>query len=155
MQILTDVQRIIESVRKQANYIKKIDVTEERASRAKNRLSKLMGLKSSLYENFKAGTLSKEEYLQKKAACEVEYKELLVELERFEAQKTQNEVNTGQNKWAAVFESFSKEKELSRELVISLIERIEVDSNCNVDITLKYRDEYEELLWKLKMEVPA
>jgi hypothetical protein len=79
----------------------------------------------------------------------------LAELERFEAQKTQNEVNTGQNKWAVVFESFSKEKELSRELVISLIERIEVDSNCNVDITLKYRDEYGELLWKLKMEVPA
>jgi DNA invertase Pin-like site-specific DNA recombinase len=155
MQILTDVQRIIESIRKQANYVKKFDVTEEKASKAKNRLSRLMGLKSSLYESFKVGTLSKDEYLQKKTNCEAEYNELLAELERFKAQKTQTEVNTGQNKWAAAFESFSKEKELSRELVISLIERIEVDFNCNVDITLKYRDEYEALIKMYKMEVPV
>ena len=155
LQTLTDVQKIIENVRKQANYVKKVDTTEESISKLKSRLSRITALRSSLYENFKAGVLSKDEYMQRKATCELEYKELTGELERFEAQEKQNAALLSQNKWAVAFNTFSAGKELSRELLISLIERIEVDSNSDVSITLKYRDEYQALIKMYKMEVSA
>jgi hypothetical protein len=50
-----------------------------------------------------------------------------------------------ENEWAIIFRRFHEEKELTREMLVSLIERIEVDANRNISITFRYKDEYRQL----------
>jgi len=146
---LTDIKSIIEDVCKQANYANKMERVDDSLSKAKKSLAKVVGLQNSLYEDFKEGLLSKDDYKLVKATYTAQHKELTEQIENLSSQKTKHTDMVGQNKWAAAFNAFSVNKELSRELMISIIERIEVDRDNNVAITVRYRDEQMALLSEL------
>jgi len=135
MQTLTDVKRLIEEVQNQANYVSKMEMVANSLAQAQKALARLTGIRSGLYEDFKAGLLSKDDYKLLKDKYEVQNKELAGEIETLSKQNI-----VAENKWAAAFTSFQKGKALSREMVISIIERIDVSNAGDVVITVKYRD---------------
>jgi len=150
IQTLTGINRIIEDVRKQASYINKMELVEDSLSKAQKALARLTGIRSGLYEDFKAGLLSKDDYKLLKEKYEAQNKELNQQIETLTEQKNKQTNFTHQNKWAAAFSSFDKGKVLCRELIISIIERIDISGADDVKITVKYRDELETLLKTLE-----
>ncbi len=65
--------------------------------------------------------------------------------------------------WLVTCEQFKGEAELTEEMAHELIERVEIDADNHVSVTLRFRDEYHALvhLWRRKlccpiyMEVPS
>ncbi|MCL2576103.1 MAG: recombinase family protein, partial [Defluviitaleaceae bacterium] len=149
MQTLTDINRLIDDIRKQANYVNKMEMVDDSLSKAQKALARLTGIRSSLYEDYESGLLSKEDYLLVKKKYEAQHKELTNEIEALSKQKKKQTNVVAENKWAAAFSSFQHGKELSRELVTSIIERIDVSDTNDVAITVKYRDEQLALLTML------
>jgi len=150
VQTLTDVKRIIDDVHKQANYINKMDMVGDSLAQAQKALARLTGIRSGLYEDFKAGLLSMDDYKLLKDKYEAQNKELTDQIEALTAQQSSQTNIVTQNKWVAAFNSFTVGKELSRELVLSIIERIDVSGTNDVTITVKYRDEQLSLLKMLE-----
>jgi len=150
LKTLADVQKIIDSVSKQQNYAYKSDVVGKGISKINAGLSRIMELRSSLYEDYKEGILSKSDYMLAKTRYEAQHKELSDELGHLLSQKNKCIDMLGQNKWAAALTRFTNNKEPNRELLTSLIGKVEIGSNNEVSITVNYHDEYEELVRKTK-----
>ena len=149
IQTLTDINRIILDMRKQGNYINKLELVGDNLATAQKALVRLSGIRSGLYEDYEGGLLSKGDYLLMKKKYEAQHKELSDQVVALTKQKSRQTNPISQNKWAAAFSSFKKGKELSRELVTSIIERIDVNETHDVVITVKYRDEQLALLKEL------
>ena len=146
---LTDIKSIIEDVSKQDSYGNKMERVDDSLCKVKKSLAKVVRLRSGLYEDFKEGLLSKDDYKLAKTKYEAQHNELTEQIEVLSSQKTKHTDIVGQNKWAVAFNAFSIGKELSRELLTSIITRIDVGKDNNVTITVRYRDEQEVLLTTL------
>jgi DNA invertase Pin-like site-specific DNA recombinase len=149
MQALADVKQIFSEVQKQSAYIRKGNALDENIAAVTVRLSKITDLRSSLYEDFKEGILTKDDYSLAKSQYEAEQGKLAEKLENLKEQKTQQTDMVSENKWAKSYTEFSGNLHLTWEMLVCLIERITIDSENNVHIQLKYRDEYEHLLRSL------
>ena len=149
IQTLTDINRLIEDVRAQTNYVNKMEAANDSMARAQKDMARLTEIRSSLYEDYESGLLSKDDYLLMKKKYETRHKELSDHITTLANQKSKQTNIASQNKWAATFSSFQKGKSLNRELVESVIERIDVSETNDVAITVKYRDEQLALLKEL------
>jgi DNA invertase Pin-like site-specific DNA recombinase len=146
IQTLVDVKKIIKTIQKRANNSRAGESLDKCISTIRSKLSKTKMLRSSLYEDFKTGILSESDYIFAKSKYEAQYNDLTVEIEALTTKKAVYGDILGQNKWAAAYLAFDKRKKLNRELLISLIDRIEISNYNHVSITLHYRDEYEALM---------
>ena len=158
IQALVDIKAIIEIVRKQANYVYKADIIETEILKINAKLTKINGFRSSLYEDYKEGILDESGYMLAKNKYETESQNIYDELDALTKKKLRHEDLLKENKWAAELTKITKRKEINRDLLVGLVEKIEINSYCDVTITLKYRDEYESLLETIceySKEVPA
>ena len=146
IQMLTDINLLIESISKQANYATKMEQVDCTLAKVKQDLTKVAGLRSGLYEDFKEGLLSRDDYKLAKAKYESRQEDLAEQIKFLSSQRSKRKDIVRENKWALAFKEFSAKKKLTHELVTSIIERIDVDSNNNINITVKYRDEQVALL---------
>jgi len=146
MQALADVKQIFETIRKQHTYIRKGSLLDENIAKITARLSKITFLRSSVYEDYEDGLLTKDDYVLAKSQYDAEHEQLKKSLADLNEQKSQQDNLVVENKWAASYAEFSDNLHLSWEMLVCLIERIAVDADNNVNIELKYRDEYEQLI---------
>lgn len=146
MQTLADINCIIDDARKQASYVNKLDMIDDIVEKTQKSLARITRLRSSLYEDFKNGLLSREEYALTKAKYETQHRELSDQIDTLSVQKNKQTDTINLNKWAAAYSAFTSSKELSRELIISAIERIEVSQSDNVSVIFNCRDEQMALL---------
>lgn len=129
--------------------VKKIDVSlpiknQERKLRfeiqlIEQRIHKLKSLRSSLYEDFTDNLLSEKEYISARQKYETEANSLTVCL---------NEISAELEKYPADFvtdNNFAKiinTDELSREILITFVEKIIIYSNDRIEVIFKHRDEF-------------
>ena len=73
-------------------------------------------------------------------------------MKELEAQRQDYELQTVKNPWLAACGRFQQETELTEGLAHTLIERVEVDAQNHISITLRYQDEYRALCRLLEME---
>jgi len=145
---LADIRDIINEYSEQANYINSMELIDDYIAKTKSALVRVTNFKNSLYEDYKYGILSKDDYKLAKEKYESQLNELTTQLETLTLQKNQHNNILSQNKWGVAIGAFSisTEKKLSHELLKRIIERIDVSKTNDVTITVKYRDEYEVLL---------
>ena len=103
--------------------------------------------KSSLYENFINGIVTKEEYTEYKKMYSEEQKclenavaELQKELENIMSNNSEN------FKWIEHFKRFSDLKEINRTAVIQLIQSIKIFGKNRIQIKFNYQPEYEKAI---------
>ena len=111
------------------------------------KLEKAMMIKSTLYESFIDGNLTKAEYKDHKDRFtrQAEQARKAVKLLREEMERTVNN-SADRLKWTQHFKEFSAMTELDRRSVITLIEAIEVIDKENLRIRFRYKLEYEAAL---------
>ena len=112
----------------------------------KDEVERYRRLKLSVYEDFKEGLLEKDEYRdfnalysQKIADAEMAVCKLRHEIEIF------MNGNSSQEHWISEFKEYRNITELSRKVVVSLIEKIIVTDNGTIDISFMYKDEFKRV----------
>lgn len=137
---LIDVAQIVEQI-KEITYLSKKDKGIEKIILSKQKeISKLSGFKRTLYEDWKNDDLTREEYLDYKNKYENDIEILKQNIENLQKVKKKAE-DKSDNEW---IERFKEEKgitELSRDIIIELIDCIYVYENGNICIKFKFKIE--------------
>lgn len=116
-------------------------------AKVQNSLRKVKSRERGLYEDYKDGIITGEEYLQYQKS----YRQQIVDLgqsaeELLGRQKCYQKDFLPDEDWAAAVEKFIGKRKLTKEMADAFVERIVLDKEGNVEITLKYDDFLKELL---------
>jgi len=96
-----------------------------------------------LYENYVFGLLDEHQYIYTKKEYERKETALKQELAELSRKKTVlADALASDNRWTQAAQAFINPVELTRDMAVALIEHIEVRSLDEIEIVLKYRDEY-------------
>ena len=114
-------------------------------------LKKANDYKSSLYENYVAGIIDKDDYKTFKESYSADikrYESALTELEA-ELDECMNNTST-KMKWIEHFKKFENISQIDRNTVVQLIMSIHIYDKTHLQITFNYEDEYEKALATLE-----
>lgn len=114
----------------------------------KKQIERFLGLKAALYEDFRNGTLSQEDYLtmgQDYAQKADELRIFLGELEK-EAKKHSPTYSIS-GSWVDMIEKYQQAESLTAEMVEAFIDRITLYNNGHIEVSFNFRDELEEVLY--------
>lgn len=117
-----------------------------------NELEKYKKLKKSVYEDWKLGDISKEEYFEYKNSYEKNVRSIEQNIQYLEEETEKyKEQILGDNIWIENLKSKKNITKLTREIVIELIDCIYVHEGGDITIRFKFTDEYERILEYIKM----
>lgn len=118
---------------------------ERQLKRLRNKLSSIQRYRKKTYENYVDSVLNKEEYLSYKNEYEQQEKEVRKEIRRIEAErKGFGEIEEACEGWIAKFIKYGILEQVTREMVVELIDKIVVNGDKSIDIVLKYQSPYEQ-----------
>lgn len=108
------------------------------------RLNGVQKKRTRLYEDYISGLLDEEEYAFARKTYEAEYEMLDRQLnELMERRNSYVEAMSTDNKWITLMKSVRNAKKLTQELVDTVVDRILVYEDRNIEVILKYQDIYE------------
>ena len=117
----------------------------QKIERLHKELTSIQKYRKKTYENYVDNILNKEEYLSYKNEYEQQEKEVREQIRRTEEEKE----NFGSNEaayegWIAKFINYGTLEEVTREIVVELIDKIIVNGDKSIDIIFKYQSPYEQ-----------
>jgi len=115
-------------------------------SSAQKALERAETLYDGLYQSYVDRLMSEGEYMELKRQYKADMEQARNRLEDAEQGLQREKQRSDKNPWLISFEKFQGETELTEEMAHALIERVEVDAENHVSVTLRYRDEYRDLL---------
>ena len=121
----------------------------------KQSLERAKMLYDSLYQNYADKLMTEREYTEMKERYRSDMERAQACLETLEQQQKDARRQTVENPWLTACGQYRQETELTEAMAHALIERVEVDAENHVSITLRYRDEYRALLQLLETEREA
>jgi len=127
------------AVNQEAAVTREIAATKQALSRAKM-------LYDSLFQNYADKLMTEREYTEMKRQYRSDMERAQVRLDELEQQQRERRQQTTENPWLAVCGQFKEEQALTEAMAHALIERVEIDAEDHVSITLRYQDEYRALL---------
>ncbi len=116
-------------------------------AKVQSSLRKVKSRERGLYEDYKDGIITSEEYLQYQQS----YRQQAAELEKtaeelLERQKRYQKDFLPDEDWVAAVKKFMGKRKLTKEMADAFVERIVLDKEGNVEIKLKYNDFLKELI---------
>lgn len=114
---------------------------QKQVERLRSELDKAEKYKKKTYENYVDGILNKKEYICYKAEYEEEANKLQREMELLLKRISEEEsIREKEHKtWITEFVKAGELKEVTRELVVEIIEEIQIHGERMIDITFKYK----------------
>lgn len=116
-------------------------------AKTQNGIRKVKARERGLYEDYKDGIITSEEYLQYQQS----YRQQAAELEKtaeelLERQKRYQKDFLPDEDWVAAVKKFMGKRKLTKEMADAFVEGIVLDKEGNVEIVLKFDDFLKELL---------
>lgn len=145
--LLLDVDKALrqfENLSWEKHKLKQLDASieiQEEAVRKNNTL------RLGIYEDLRAGLLDRSEYESLKKELAERIDEATAAIEKLNKEK--REILDGvskQQSWVEQFRQYENVTELTRPMVIHLIERINIFENSNIEIVFRHRNQIEEIL---------
>ena len=154
--VYTDNVNLIRRINGRKQNQNKFAFFGKEINRIQGEMDKSSNLRNSLYEDYSAGIIDAEQYLQFKKECEekeADYKkqieELLIQRSAYDTSfKTDEE-------WDELIESFRDKRKLTKTMVEAFVRRIEVDRFGNAVVELVYDDMLEDLIKVAKRKEAA
>lgn len=144
---VASLQEILNSIDRQSinkDMCKKIDT---QMSEVQKQLQKANEYKSSLYENYVAGIIDKNDYKTFKESYSKDISRLETALSELKTELDECKNNNSQKLlWLEHFTRFENITEIDRNTVVQLITSIHIYDKTHIQITFNYKDEYEEAL---------
>ena len=132
------METVDEAPKKKPEIVKQ----DERIEALRAEIDACNNRRKNLYEDYKDGILSKEEYNAIRAQYEAETDELEVSIDRLNKEKEQSlSGETGGRKWIDEVQKYKGVRELKRNMLTVLIEHIEVVSSSGVRIIWRFDKE--------------
>lgn len=141
-----DIEKTIKQVQKSRAVKQTTIFLEKKSLKIENEIHRVITLKQGLYEDCKSGLITEQEYLDMKTAYEDAYKELNVELSNISKQiKEVSNQKIENNIFITTFKQFGNIIEITRDVVVTLIDEIVVSEGRRINIKFKFIDEYKKL----------
>jgi hypothetical protein len=142
IQRTVDVKSVIEgldrdSAKEKAGLLKQIEANNKR-------LAQMRVYRMSLVESLAIKRISESDFVYAKSKYESEETELRQVIETLETQMN-DESLTVKNKWLSSFQRFMDEKIITREMAVTLIQKIVAYDNEHIDVFLNFRSDYEKI----------
>ena len=96
------------------------------------------------------GSLSESDYLFSKAKREKQMESLRAQLKKAKKNEGKGILEmVKSSSYVQILKSLTRARTVTREMCEALLERIDIDKEHNLKITVKYRDEFADLLQKI------
>ncbi len=145
--LLIDTEELVKQINKNTYQNTKNENVQNMIITKQNEISKISNFKRTLYEDWKNEDITREEYLEYKQKYENDIERLKQSIERLENEKQKYKSQSlSSNEW---IEKFRKQKgitELSRDIMMELIDYIYVKENGDIKISFKFEDEFKRCL---------
>lgn len=110
-------------------------------------ISKISNFKRTLYEDWKNEDITREEYLEYKQKYENDIERLNQNIKQLKNEKQKYENESGaQNEWIERFKEQKGISELSRDVMLELVDCVYVHENGEITIKFKFEDEFKRCL---------
>lgn len=146
IQIAADLQDVIKRLNAEPEYRRQRSDASSKLEVAKRTLKRSQSLYDSLYQNYVEQLMTEQEYVTLKARYKAEAEQAEQLIAALEQEQRESKVYTAENRFLTEFRSFMGTDTLTKEMASALVDRIYVDADRNIDIRLRYRDEYMALL---------
>jgi len=145
--LLIDTEEIMQQINESSFQNVKNEKIENMIIAKQNEISKIINFKRTLYEDWKNEDITREEYLEYKYKYENDIERLNQNIERLESEKKKYEnQKVSSNEWIEKFKEQKNITELSRDIIMELIECIYVHENGKITIKFKFEDELKRCL---------
>ncbi len=140
--LLIDTEKIVKQINQSKFQNNKNKEIENMIISKQSDISKISNFKRTLYEDWKNGDISREEYLEYKLRYENDIERLNQNIDRLENEKQKYEnQNINNNQWIEKFKEKKEINELARDIIMELIECIYVHDDGNITIKFKFENE--------------
>ena len=130
MAMLTDAEAVIQRVSRSSAARSRRTALDNEIVSVQGRLKKLDTLRQTLFESYVDGIVTQADYLFGKSRYEDEARQLERHFQDLQDEKDAlPEASPKQNKWVSAFTKFRDEKELTREMLLALVEKIYVNED--------------------------
>jgi len=137
-----DVKTVIEDLDRDSDK-EKAELSRQIIAKNK-RIGQLRPIRLSLVESLAVKRISEADFVYAKAKYEAEEAQLRKDIETLES-RINDESLTVKNKWITSFQRFMDEKVITREMAVTLIQKIVVYDNDRIDVHLNFRSDYEKI----------
>ena len=142
IQKCSDVYGIIEKLNRESGHKSRLAKFDTEIEESERELRRIASLRQSIYDSYAAKLLTVSEYqfaIDKYTADTKKQSSRLEAAKSDKAEYTKN--STPVNKWLAEFTKFMDAKELTADMALAMIERVEVSDRNKVSVIFKFRDE--------------
>ena len=137
----------MEKVHSHMRYKTEKDAFTNEIKIVNTKIQRSNSLRTSIYDDYMEQILTEQDYLYAKSNYEKDESLLKIRLnELLIQQKKYHETYAYENKSLSAFREFREEQVLSREMLTSLVQAVELHSNKTIEVKFKFKDEYDELL---------
>ncbi|WP_373249737.1 recombinase family protein [Mediterraneibacter gnavus] len=141
----SDKDELLKAADRRKETERRCEEADKKIERLKEELSTVQKYKKKTYENFVDGILNKEEYLSYKAEYEQQEKSVRSKMEQAELEKESfGGAEEEHEHWMEKFIKYGSLEEVTREIVVELIDKIVIHSDMSMDIIFKYQSPYVE-----------
>lgn len=146
IRIAVDFDKTIEKMNAQARKSDRTKRLNSELELKKKELSKTQNILLDLYPDYKDGVLGKDQYLALKEQYDRKIELISSEMARIKEEiiNCDNGI-CGNNEFIETFRKYRGLKELSRDVVVELIENIFIHEDGTIEIRLKCKDEFEKV----------
>ena len=145
--LLINIEEIVNQIKESSIQDIKNQNDEKMIKSKQNEISKISNFKRRLYEDWKNEDITREEYLEYKQKYENDIEKLKQNIKRLENEKQKNEKQqVRSNEWIEKFKEQKNITELSRDIMMELIDCIYVHEKGNITIKFKFEDEFKKCL---------
>lgn len=146
IRIAVDFDKTIEKMNAQARKSDRAKRLNSELELKKKELSKTQNILLDLYPDYKDGVLGKDQYLALKEQYDRKIELISSEIERIKEEiiNCDNGI-CGNNEFLETFRKYRGLKELSRDVIVELIENIFIHEDETIEIRLKCKDEFEKV----------
>lgn len=138
-----DKSDIMKSVDQKKNAQRKATAADKKLEHLNEELATIQKYKRKTYENFADEILSKEEYLSYKSEYEKQEENIQKKIEQIEREKNQISESVQEYKeWIDKFIKYDSIEEITREVVVELIDKILINKDMTIDVEFKFQYPY-------------
>lgn len=145
--LLIDIEEIVKQINDVGATSSRPKQINEMIITKQSEISKISNFKRTLYEDWKNEDITREEYLEYKQKYENDIERLKQNIERLKNEKQKYESQSiSSNEWLEKFKEKKGITELSRDIMMELIDCIYIKENGDITIKFKFEDELKRCL---------
>ena len=145
--LLIDVGKIVKQINDSSFQKTKNKNIEDMIIAKQSEISKISNFKMILYKDWKNEDITKDEYIEYKQKYENDIERLKQNIEKLQNEKQKYEIKKqSRNEWLEQFKEKKVITELSRDIMMELIDCIYVKENGDISIKFKFEDELKRYL---------